>query len=394
MACEVAENKGPKSPQRDANSVRFPCLDGVRGTAALLVVVFHASAILQRGPSANHLNRILTLAISGFGDIAVAVFFSLSGFLLFNEFVLDLIDQRGRKPLRRYFSRRFLRIYPAYWAALIASELILGPLVGDRFGLFSLTGRYSDSTHMFLGLSVAWTLAVEVGFYCFLPFFSIVLGMFTRNIRSRKMRVAIVAGACGMLLVVPRIYSLVVLSRFESDFRFHMSLFQYLDWFGFGMILCVVSTLLRLGWHPKSGFFGIATSRVLCWPLALVLYLVATLQVGYDGSSVTSFRASTEFAHVVIGLSTLFVLIPVTIGRRAMTEDGLLSSKPMLEIGLVSYGVYLWHDIFFKYFITHYSHGTGVGPFCLVLVVLIPISLVAGWLSHRFIERPSMKLSW
>jgi peptidoglycan/LPS O-acetylase OafA/YrhL len=66
----------------------------------------------------------------------------------------------------------------------------------------------------------------------------------------------------------------------------------------------------------------------------------------------------------------------------------------MYEIGLVSYGVYLWHDIFLKYYLWNFTYTPGIRLFVLVVAVLVPLSLAVGWLSYRLIERPAMKLSW
>ncbi len=374
--------------------LHYPSLDGVRGAAAFLVLIFHSSAVLQSGPASDRVNRALTLSVSGFGDIAVAIFFALSGFLLFNEFVTDVIHCTGRKPTRSYLSRRFLRIYPAYWAALTAGELLIGPLVGGRFGLFTLTGRYFDSSHIFIGLAVAWTLSVEVAFYVFLPLFSAMLRVVAQRFRNLQIRVAVVALACFGLLVVPRLYSRFVTSHRPLDFRFVTSLFDYLDWFAVGMFLSLIVAVRRLGWISMSSRFRFATSRVLCWPIAAALYVWPTLMVGYDGSSGSSLISSTKDAHVLFGLCAFFVLVPVTIGEMATMRVGVFASRVMVSVGVVSYGFYLWHDTFLKYYLSHFANGTGVAPFLLVIAALTPLSLFVGWLSYRLIERPVMKLSW
>ncbi|MEY3512229.1 MAG: hypothetical protein RL486_894, partial [Actinomycetota bacterium] len=359
---------------------RYPSLDGVRGFAALLVVVFHSSVILRSGVTSDPLIRALTLVISGFGDIAVAVFFSLSGFLLFKEFANDLIDRAGRKPLYRYSSRRFLRIYPAYWVALIGAELIIGPLVGARIGLFSLTARYSDSINFFPGLGVAWTLAVEVSFYVFLPVFSLTLGQFSRRMHTRNCRIALVTLLTLLLLAVPSLYQHFVIERFPADLRFHGFLFQYLDWFALGMLLSIAAVLVESGWQSNSVVFKIVTSRSINWPAAALLYAWATWIIGFDGSKVSISLSALDgsIAHACFGLAAFLFLIPLTVGTRASLQVGFFASRLMFEVGLVSYGVYLWHDTMLKWYLWNVKYQTGIGPFLAVLAVLIPVSLVIG----------------
>jgi len=386
---EPAEGESPAVPH-------YPSLDGARGAAALMVVVFHVSGLLQSGESSDRLNRLLTQTISGFGHIAVAVFFLLSGFLLFSEFAMDLIARSGRKPLARFVSRRFLRIYPGYWVALIAAELVLGPLVGGRIGLFTLMERYVDPSHLVTGLDVAWTLTVEVSFYVFLPLFALALGIVCRRIDSQNWRIVFVFLLTLSLLAVPRLFQHFVAEHFPTDRRIYRVAIEYLDWFGWGMLLSIVASLLRIGWRPTSLVYRFGTMRRICWPLAVVLYAAATLTIGYDGSRVGALPSvpDAQLAHGLYGVAAFLFLIPLTIGIGATSKRGFFSSRLMYEIGLVSYGVYLWHDIFLKYYLWNFTYTPGIRLFVLVVAVLVPLSLAVGWLSYRLIERPAMKLSW
>jgi peptidoglycan/LPS O-acetylase OafA/YrhL len=386
---EPAEGESPAVPH-------YPSLDGARGAAALMVVVFHALALLQSGETSDPLNRFVTQWIYGFGYIGVAVFFLLSGFLLFSEFAMDLVARTGRKSMSRFASRRFLRIYPAYWAALIAAELLLGPLIGSRFGLFSLMERYVDSSHVFVGLGVAWSLTVEVTFYLFLALFVLVLGIFCRRIGNQNLRVVLVVLLTFSLLAVPRLFQYFVKDGSPTDYRIHRSLFDYLDWFGWGMLLSIFASLLRIGWRPMSLAYRFGTMRRTCWPLAVIVYGAATLIIDYDGSKIGAEPPVPDalLAHGLYGVAALLFLIPLTIGTGAKSKRGFFSSRPMYQIGLVSYGVYLWHDIFLKYYLWNFTYTPGIGLFVLAVALLVPLSLAVGWLSYRLIERPVMKLSW
>lgn len=96
----------------------------------------------------------------------------------------------------------------------------------------------------------------------------------------------------------------------------------------------------------------------------------------------------------MFGLSAFLILVPVTIGASAKSKRGFFPSPVMREVGLVSYGVYLWHDIVLKCFSHVISQYSGFVAFLVLLCMIIPISLAIGWLSYRVIERPAMRLSW
>src|SRR5207247_5786068 len=100
-------------PTPDAD--RFPCFDGFRATAALSVLLLHvagSSGETQR----NHVVGSYLARL----DVGVAVFFLISGFLLYRPFAAAHLTG-GRAPAALpFFRRRFLRIYPAYWVATTA----------------------------------------------------------------------------------------------------------------------------------------------------------------------------------------------------------------------------------------------------------------------------------
>jgi len=91
-------------------------LDGVRAIAALSVLVFHAVGFYARGAGVDAWARPWV----GRLDVGVAVFFLLSGYLLYGLFL------RGRIRVGAYALRRALRIVPAYWVALTVAALALG----------------------------------------------------------------------------------------------------------------------------------------------------------------------------------------------------------------------------------------------------------------------------
>src|SRR3954469_5892404 len=102
-----------RRPRDDAApGAHFPCLDGLRAIAALSIVLTHV-AFASGANSPNILGSFFARMDGG-----VAVFFVLSGFLLYRPFVVAHLHGRPRPAAGPFLWRRFLRIYPAYWVVL------------------------------------------------------------------------------------------------------------------------------------------------------------------------------------------------------------------------------------------------------------------------------------
>lgn len=151
-------------PQERSPSLPYmPALDGLRGVAVLAVLASHWI------PQANRFGHV--------GLAGVYVFFVLSGFLI-TSLLLDARDAREAgavtlgAALRSFFGRRLLRIFPAYYFALIGSVLVWPKMfsadlpwnlayLGNMRAV--LLGKTTSINHF-------WSLAVEEQFYLFWPF--------------------------------------------------------------------------------------------------------------------------------------------------------------------------------------------------------------------------------
>ena len=164
-----------------AGADRITALTGVRALAALTVMGTHAAygtGLL----SAGYLGLL-----SARLEVGVAIFFVLSGLLLFRPWVQAAVDGGDAPGVWRYARNRFRRIMPAY---LVTVLLVYGvyevrpvqPNPGHTWtGLvrnLTLTQIYSDdyfTAYLHQGLSQMWSLAVEVAFYAVLPLLALLL---------------------------------------------------------------------------------------------------------------------------------------------------------------------------------------------------------------------------
>ena len=98
-------------PPIPAKVEQFPCFNGIRAIAALMVIVYHAVffAVWFRTPGGTLFGNL---------NSGVWIFFVTSGFLLYRPFAAAHLNDRPHVDVRGYAIRRFARIYPAYWAVL------------------------------------------------------------------------------------------------------------------------------------------------------------------------------------------------------------------------------------------------------------------------------------
>src|SRR6266850_2257903 len=141
----------------------FAALDGFRGLAALLVALNH----LWQFPRTVFDSVQVNMQFIALGSKAVPIFCVLSGFLIYRS-ARNVVDVQG---LRRYFKRRFLRIYPIYIASTLAL-FVLGrnPDILPEVFMLRVFGYPTFSN------PVTWSLYVEVAFYLLAPIFVFLAG--------------------------------------------------------------------------------------------------------------------------------------------------------------------------------------------------------------------------
>lgn len=368
---------------------RFPLFDSLRGIAAILIVARHATD----HTAASHPESTLRPFITVMGGSALAIFFVISGFLLYRPFVHAYVTAARRPSLRSYAVGRFLRIAPAYWAALTITTLWLAePFVfTDDWPLFyGLVYTYFGLA--LAGIGPAWSLCIEVAFYVFLPFFVILVARLHAG--SERARLVVSALAVGGLVVI----GLVTRGYFSALFHAggpppDIVPVTFLDWLGFGMALAVLTVWLELRrdrlprvLRPLDRFPSIS------WAIALAVFLATSL--AFDEAT-PGFGASDRWAtHVGYGLFALFLVVPGAIGdgTRGLVRR-LLANRALLYMGLVSYGIFLWHIAVLKQLEAwNLQRAEFIHPYLLwPLAALVGATAIAS-ISYYALERPALRL--
>jgi len=152
-------------------------LTGLRGVAALFVFAFHYASLnpgIRLDLSVPLVGKLLHFPF-GFGFSGVDMFFVLSGFLLSLPFAYATLSGTAQQPLKRYYKRRILRVFPAYYAQL---AIIL--VAGSWFVTWQPVDGVSLFAHLLMFFNIGWepvrpvvgiwwTLPVELSFYLLLP---------------------------------------------------------------------------------------------------------------------------------------------------------------------------------------------------------------------------------
>jgi len=392
----------PPDGATSARVGRFPCFDGLRAIAALTVLVYHVCVTFD----APWLATENWSWITRFGNFGVSVFFLISGFLLYRPYVVAHFEGRPVPALLPFWRRRFLRIFPAYWVALSALFFIVvsNPINGPTsfvtyYGLIQ-NYRYG---YILRGLGIAWTLVIEVSFYLALPF----LAWAIRSLRPRgSLRDKLVTQLGGLaflyvLAVVVRVWQLWFLDipEYTRGDWFPLSgiaywLIGYLDWFALGMALAVGSAWAAKGGRLPRVLVALGNHPWVAWFLALELFWVAfQLNIpAHQGALLTEWQfTGISFFY---GLVALFLLIPAVFGPQDRGYiRAFLRSRVMVSLGVISYGIYLWHIIYVKQTQRWTLEGTLPKNLWVWFGVVVVLTLATATVSWFVLERPIIRWS-
>ncbi len=343
----------------------IPTLDGWRAIAVFAVIACH-DRLHRIGPISDSILR-------SYGYLGVDLFFAISGILICTR-LLEEEDAHGKISLRGFYIRRFFRIVPPAFAFLI----VLGGLrylhiirlgVASWFCSLLFVNNYYmaavRNTDLTLYTNHLWSLAVEEHFYLLLP---AILFLFRRR-RTE---------ALAVLTALSFIYSIGVFahhawweamgngwSRFRTDMRIHALLFPAL-----------VAILLRRPKFRRFCFLAIS-------PLVVIVFQLILFEV-----------------FPAIGLPSLFLLIipcgfPFlivgTIVHPTSLFSRVLESAPMRYLGRLSYGIYLWQQIFLTDQHEDLRAKWPLGPLQSSSWSLLLI-LLAAMASYYLLERPMIRI--
>ena len=295
-----------------------PALDGVRAVAVAGVVTYHVGGQWLPG-----------------GFLGVDLFFVLSGFLI-TGILLDEIDRDGRVSLPTFFARRARRLLPALylllivvcaWAAFIAAPEAIGDLRGAALAalfyianwFFIITGQsYFAEMQGPSPLEHTWSLAIEEQYYLLWP---LLLLLLVRRASPRIVAVAIVA-----LLMLSVVLMAVLYDEGDPSIAY-FGTFSRMHELLVGSLLAFA---VKRGW---------ALPRSARWTAWIALALIAAMMATVSDTGAFYYRGGSLVFCVVVA----WLLLALGSGPPGGGPTALLSWRPIAWIGLISYGIYLWH---------------------------------------------------
>lgn len=321
---------------------RVRAIESVRGLAAVSVVVYHAWAT-GPGDSSSLAGAFLSRLWLG-----VPVFFVISGYVLYRPFAAATFDGRPWPGMRRYATNRVARIVPAYWVALTVVLLATG--VGGGLPSYLFLQNVTPPNARIV-IDVAWTLVSEVMFYVALPFIAYGLHLLRRRWLVRVALVGLVVAGCAARASV-----------YGAGWSIHdATLRETIDMFAAGMLAATFSP-------RRVALVGLAALAVI-YPML----------PAFGGASRLGDNWSDSLAITLSALAFAIVVMGLPFARR-------LEVRPLLYLGTISYGVYLWHHPIMAAAKSE-LHVTG---FAALLAIAVPAAVLTGSLSWWLVEKPSL----
>jgi peptidoglycan/LPS O-acetylase OafA/YrhL len=93
------------------------------------------------------------------------------------------------------------------------------------------------------------------------------------------------------------------------------------------------------------------------------------------------------------GIAALFFIMPMAISHQKSRLRSLLGGRQLAWVGLVSYGVYLWHQTILRQLAKWFTFEPNLFGFLLLLAIVMPSAILFGWVSFRLIEKPALSLA-
>jgi peptidoglycan/LPS O-acetylase OafA/YrhL len=340
-------------------------IQGIRGLAVVLVVLYHAG-----------------LPTTG-GFVGVDVFFVISGFVIGGGILRSLSS--GRFSAADFYTRRVRRLLPALslmLSTVVLGSAFLGPekalaatwktalsatfLNANHF-LFQAAG-YFDSPAEFNPLLHTWSLSVEEQFYLFFPL--VIVGIWRASIRRNTSPLTVLANGIAVISVASFVLNIGLMEfpgfmGIDTRALAFYGCFTRVWEFGVGALLAVYLPKLR---EIRANLDGLGFAGFAAILAAAVLFTKETVFPGYAA------------LLPVLGTAMLVVSGAISSGRSNIRR--VFETRWLVRIGDLSYAWYLWH-----WPAIVFARATWPNEPKAVALALT-VSLVAAWLTEKWVEMP------
>ena len=341
-------------------------INGLRAISVLLVVMQHVSmmgySILNDIKENKYLSILLGILMDG--QLGVNTFFVISGFLIT---YLLLIEERktSKINIKNFYIRRFFRIFPAYYFLLFI-YFILQSLdilkIPKESWLTAITYTKYFNYEIDSYTAHAWSLSIEEQFYLTWPF------VFLLGHKTRR-------NTALFLIVAAQIFRMVDY-RLDIGFLHDLSIFFRIDAIAIGCLLAIYREKL-------ISFFSAKQWQYLFYVSIIILVLLPSAYCLTD--SIPKMNIIWSILGSRYGFFANICICVILIYSVYFSKGFLflfLNNKLMNHIGLLSYSIYLWQQIF----LIKTPHWYNQFPMNIILIIIV------SHLSYYLIEKPFMKL--
>lgn len=338
--------------------------------------------------------------------VGVTLFFTLSGFLLYQPLAASALRQTPSPSVRRYLRNRALRILPAYWTILLATSVLLPAALVRRSSSTLELGRLLDHPGVLLsnaallqnyvpsaldtGIGPTWSLAVEIVFYLVLPLLGWLAAACARRAATRSGRTWAVLAPAGVLFLIglsnKAIVSWLAASPGYWPSMLARSFAYHADLFAFGMALATLRINLADGAVRLPVWWRKATGAAL----ALLVILTVLLS---DHGLLPAWGVVNPYQRLTALSCALLLALVVLPGPAPPTLPPLarlLETRLLVAVGLASYSLFLWHEPIVRLLQREHLTVGGADGFWVNLVVLCLLTGALSALTYRCVERPAL----
>ncbi|MFE2678455.1 acyltransferase family protein [Streptomyces hygroscopicus] len=363
-------------------------LQGFRGMAALLTVVFHVWQQYftydrdgAHSPVPNrYANALVSLEV-------IDLFFVLSAYLLTLSYARAAIDGGSTRPGRVFLFRRAIRIVPLYFLAISFIWATRNPTLPGEWSdlLRHLTfTQVFDREQIFYTIGPTWSLSLEIMFYLAMVVLGPLAVRACRPLRRRASRVAVCAAGCAVLYIGPFVWIAVARYGLEiphTEWPVYFGPQARFGGFAVGMGLAVL--MVALGDRGRLDGKVAVPLRVA----ALAgLYLLSLCGTEAEDFPTTFFHPLSALLWMVLLYSTIHV-------RRRGRWHSWLTARWLTGVGLASYSLFVWHE---PIMLALYNAGLlppdGQQGFPLAVVIVLMVAVAAATVSYWAIEYPASLL--
>ena len=367
--------------EKTSSTVYIPQFDIIRFFAAFMIVIYH-SYIAWKGwfglPGVISAGDYKTF--SGVGlhvdqfirnmPFGVDIFFFISGYLLTYLLVIEK-EKFGKVNVPKFYIRRGLRIWPLYFFLVAVAPLLvnwLGEKQPNYWPTIALVNNFETihTQQWTYPFSHFWSICIEEHFYLIWP-------LIVAFVPFKKLPVAILG-----LIGFSWLYKISTYLFLDSNwYQLYLHTFSRMDVILLGGLLAV--------FYIKKPF-----EFKLHWSIVVIISVVLIFLLSFDDMS--------NYENMLNGVTRKFVYISL-LGLLMMDllfnpdrKKAMYRFKPLLYLGKVSYGIYMYGNILILIVIKKVMYGFGISNIYFYFLLIFTLSLIVPVISYELFEKPFLKL--